>query len=109
MKVLLFAILDNSPVCESLLRDLSKDGYNGTVINTNGLKHVLPKLSNSGVAISLSSMVDDLPQGNLTLFIIIDEEKVEALKAEIRTATHDFTYVKGGMFVLPLISWEGSF
>ena len=109
MKVMLYAVLDHVAETEQLLRNLSSKGYNGTVIPTTGLHHVLPKYDGQSAAISLSSMVDDLPEGNITLFIVIDEEKVEALKAEIRTATHNFTYVKGGMFVLPLISWEGSF
>ena len=54
-------------------------------------------------------IVDDLPQGNLTLFIIIEEEKLEALKNEIRSSTDNFHQIKGGMFVLPLASVEGTF
>ena len=109
MKVMLYVVLDHVAETEQLLRTLSKKGYNGTVIPTTGLHHVLPKFSDGSTAISLATMVDDLPEGNITLFMIIDDDKVDALKDEIRKATHDFTYVAGGMFVLPLISWEGSF
>ena len=109
MKVMLYVVLDHVAETEQLLRDLSKKGYNGTVIPTTGLHHVLPKFSDGSGAISLAMMVDDLPEGNITLFMIMDEETVEAVKKDIREATHDFTYVKGGMFVLPLLSWEGSF
>ena len=54
-------------------------------------------------------LTDDLPSGNLTLFIVIEEEKLEALKQEIREATENWTKIKGGMFVLPLTSVEGTF
>ena len=109
MKVMLYCVLDHVAETEQLLRDLSEKGYNGTVIPTTGLHHVLPKFDDGSAAISLASMVDDLPQGNITLFIVIDEEKVDDLKKVIVEATHDFTYIKGGCFVLPILSWEGSF
>ena len=107
MKVLLFAILDHVDATEKLLHKLSSQGYNGTVIPTSGLHHVLPKFEDTqSGAISLASMVEDLPSGNLTLFIVIEEEKVEELKQE---ATSNFKKVKGGMFILPLVDVEGSF
>jgi uncharacterized protein YaaQ len=110
MKVMLFAILDHVGATEELLRDLSKEGYNGTVIDTVGMHHVLPKFTEKGsAAVSLANLVDDLPKGNLTLFIIIEEEKLETLKNKIREATGNFSDVKGGMFVLPLVSVEGTF
>lgn len=109
MKVMLFAILDRLDATEELLRSLSKEGYNGTVISTTDIKHVLPKLRGEGVSVSLSMIADDLPSGNVTLFIIIDDDKLEALKQEIRDATGNWTKAKGGMFVLPLLSFEGTF
>ena len=110
MKVLLFAILDHVDETEILLHKLSSEGYNGTVIPTSGLHHVLPKFEDTqSGAISLASMVDDLPSGNLTLFIVIEQEKAETLKEEIRNATSNFKKVKGGMFILPLNEVEGSF
>ncbi len=109
MKVLLFAILDHSQKAEDLLRRLSKEGYNGTVIPTSGLHHVLPKFGGEAAAVSLAMLADDMPSGQFTLFVVIDESKVEALKDEIREETGGFTKVRGGMFVLPVASFEGSF
>ena len=54
-------------------------------------------------------MVDDYPQGNLTLFIIIDEKDLGKLKERIRALTGSFKDIPGGMFVLPLSSVEGIF
>lgn len=109
MKVMLFAILDRLDATEELIRSLSKEGYNGTVISTTDIKHILPQLTGGGVSVSLSMLADDLPSGNVTLFIIIDEDKLEDLKQEIRDATGNWTKAGGGMFVLPLLSFEGTF
>lgn len=109
MKQLLFCILDNNDKAEKFLRTLSQDGYNGTVINTTGMHHVLPDVHGHGTAISLASMVDDLPEGNLTLFIVIDETDLEKLKERIRELTNHFEDIPGGMFVLPVSFVEGNF
>ena len=109
MKTLLFVILDHVGATEELLQRLSKEGYNGTVISTTGMHHVLPKFEDQSVSVSLSTIVDGLPSGNLTLFIIIDAEKLESLKSEIREATGEFKLIPGGMFSLPLFDVEGSF
>ena len=51
MKVLLFAILDHVPASEQLIRSLSKEGYNGTVIPTEGMHHVFPEFHEIGAGI----------------------------------------------------------
>lgn len=109
MKVLLFAILDRNEETETLMRRLSKEGYNGTVIPSEGLHHILPTFSDGKKAIALSAMVEDLPHGEFSLFVMIDEEKLEPLQRLIREATGSFKKAKGGMIVLPVASYEGSF
>lgn len=110
MKVLLFAILDHVPASEQLIRLLSKDGYNGTVIPTEGMHHVFPEFHDGkSKAISLAALADDIPDGNFTLFIAIEEDKLPSLQKKIREGTSNFTKVKGGMFVLPATSVEGFF
>ena len=110
MKVLLFAILDHVPASEHLLRSLSKEGYNGTVIPTEGMHHVFPQFSDSKTkAVSLAALTDDVPSGNFTLFIVIEDNHLEELQKEIRVATENFQKIKGGMFVLPVSSVEGFF
>lgn len=109
MKTLLFAILDSNPKAEALLQNLSKAGFNGTVISTAGLHKVLPKLEGQGAAIALSSLVDDLPAGNFTLLIVVDDDRLEEVKDLIREGTGGFVSVKGGMFALPLPFVEGNF
>ena len=107
MKSLLIAILEHVPATEQLIRDLSKQGYNGTVIDAAGLRHVLPKFHDQSAAVSLANLVDDAPSGNITLFIVVDEERKEALKDTLREATGRFETIKGGMLVYPLTDVEG--
>lgn len=108
MKVLLFAILDHVPASEQLLHSLSKEGYNGTVMPTEGMHHVFPQFGDSKTkAVSLAALTDDIPNGNFTLFIVLDDTRLESLQKEIRSATEDFRKIKGGMFVLPVSSVEG--
>ncbi len=108
MKVLLFAILDHVPASEQLLRNLSKEGYNGTVMPTEGMHHAFPQLGDSRVkAVSLAALTDDIPNGNFTLFIVLEDDRLESLQEEIRSATGNFQTIKGGMFVLPVSSVEG--
>lgn len=109
MKVMLFAILDRVEATEELIRRLSKEGYNGTVLSSDSIKHIVPKLQGEGASVSLSMLTDDLPHGNISLFLIIDEAKLDKLKEEIRKATGNWSKAKGGMFVLPLLSIEGTF
>lgn len=107
MKSLVIAILEHTQEAESLIRSLSKEGYNGTVINAAGLHHVLPQFADQSAAVSLATIVDDLPTGNITFFIVVDESRKEHLKEEIRKATDSFKSVKGGMLVFPVTEVEG--
>ncbi len=110
MKVLMFVTLDHVPASEQLIRSLSKEGYNGTVIPTEGMHHVFPQFSDSrSKAVSLAALTDDIPSGNFTLFIVLEEKDLEKLQEEIRSATVNFQKVKGGMFVLPVSRVEGFF
>jgi hypothetical protein len=110
MKVLLFAVLENGDQTEKLLTVLSRDGYNGTVIPTSSLKHVLMGRHEEEPAfLSLSALADNTFEGNTTLYIVVDQEKLEKLQNDIRKYTDRFKKVKGGMFVVPVETFEGSF
>ncbi|MCI1244635.1 MAG: hypothetical protein LKK13_00905 [Bacilli bacterium] len=109
MKVLLFAVLESGHDTEKLLSALSHDGYNGTVIATTSLKHVLMSPHEEEPAfISLSNLADNTFEGNTTLYILVDEEKLPKLQEDIRTYSGNFTKIKGGMFTLPVETFEGS-
>jgi hypothetical protein len=108
MKVLFFAVLEKGAASDSLLKALSVKGYNGTLIQTESLKHVLK--SHDGAAfISLSELADNTPDMNNSMFFIIDETKVPEIKQEFRDFTADFTKAHGAMFIIPIEDFEGSF
>jgi|LAHS01.1.fsa_nt_gb hypothetical protein len=112
MKVLLFAVLDRGPATDALYSAIIADGYNGTIIKTQSLKHILAKNDlESPAVLSLSQIAEDTHEAgqNSTMFVIVDENKLPKLQKDIRQYTENFTKIHGAMFVVPIESFEGSF
>lgn len=108
MKVLFFAVLERGEASDLLLKDLSIKGYNGTLIQTESLKHTL-KGHEGSAFISLSELAENTPDTNNSMFFIIDEAKIPEIKNEFRDYTADFTKAHGAMFIIPIADFEGSF
>ncbi len=109
MKHLIFVILEHSHAAEETLVKLSKMGYNGTVIPSTSLKHTLENDGEVPMFINLSLLEHGKFENNTTLYIVAEEEQVENVLDIIRTTTKHFKRCRGGMFVVPLESYEGSF
>ena len=112
MKVLLFAILERGRETDALYSAIIADGYNGTMIKTQSLKHVLQNEDlEKAAALSLSEIAEDThePGQNSTMFIIVEEAKLARLQKDIREHTGNFKKIHGAMFVVPITSFEGSF
>jgi hypothetical protein len=112
MKVLLFAVLERGRLTDALYSAIIADGYNGTMIKTQSLKHVLQNENfEKAAALSLSEIAENThePGQNSTMFIIVDETKLPRLQEDIRKHTDNFKKIHGAMFVVPLSSFEGSF
>ena len=110
MKHLLFTTLENTKETHDLIQHLSKIGFNGTVLSSTSLKHVLQDEEEDVPSFfSLAHVHESKFVKNTTVYFILDDEDLEVVKAEIRTATKDFTVTKGAMFTAPLDSYEGSF
>ncbi|HNX15825.1 MAG TPA: hypothetical protein PKO28_00395 [Bacilli bacterium] len=110
MKQLLFAILQNTEESHRLFKELHERGYNGTTTETGSISSTLlddpdfqPMFGN------LRQVVSAGFQKNVALYIILDESHVEEVKQLIREATHSFATTRGGMAIIPLVSFEGSF
>ena len=110
MKKILFSVLERGNATDELYSDIIDSGYNGTLIKTQSLKHVLHNDSFKAV-LSLSQIAEDTHEAgqNATIFVIVEEEKLEALKEMIRSHTDTFSTIHGAMFVLPIDEFEGSF
>ena len=110
MKHLLFTVLENNRETHDLIRELSKKGYNGTVLSSTSLKHVLEDEHEDTLSfISLSHIHENRFVQNTTIYFILEEKELEEVQTLIREFTKNFTLVKGGMFVAPIDSYEGSF
>jgi hypothetical protein len=112
MKILLFAILERGNATDALFSAIIADGYNGTIIKTQSLKHVLknPELE-SAAALSLSEIAEETHGSgqNSTMFVIVDDDKLPRLQKDIRDYTENFTKIHGAMFTISLDSFESSF
>ncbi len=110
MKYLLFTTLENTKETYDLIHHLSKLGYNGTVLSSTSLKHILQDEDEDVPSfISLAHFHENKFVQNTTIYFILEEAELEEVKSEIRKATKDFTSTKGGMFSTKIDSFEGSF
>lgn len=107
MKVMLYVVLEKGAATRSLINQIIKDGYNGTLIRTKGLKHMGE--GNEGAYLSLSQIAENTEEASTTIFFILEEEKLNHIKEDIRKYTEGFTKIHGGMFEAPISSFEGSF
>ena len=110
MKHLLFTTLENTKETHDLIHHLSMIGYNGTVLSSSSLKHILHD-ENEDVPsfFSLAHVHENKFVQNTTIYFILEDDELEEVKSEIRKATKEFTNTKGGMFSVALDSYEGSF
>ena len=110
MKHLLFTTLENTKETHDLIHHLSQLGYNGTVLSSSSLKHILHD-ENEDVPsfFSLAHVHENKFVQNTTIYFILEDDELEEVKSEIRNATKEFTTTKGGMFSVALDSYEGSF
>ena len=77
---------------------------------STSLKHVFEDEHEDTLQfVSLSHIDQHKLTQNTTVYFILDEENIESVKQIIREKTANFTNTKGGMFVSPLTSFEGSF
>lgn len=109
MKHLIFAVINRHDITEDTLEALSDAGYNGTVIASSSLRKTLANNGEIPMFVNLVNVDEARYEGNTTLFIVVDEEQVEDVLSIIRKCTKNFTLSDGGMFVLPLEKFEGSF
>ena len=110
MKYLLFIVLENTNQTSNLIKELSLRGINGTVMASTSLKHVFEDEHEDTLQfVSLSHIDQHKLTQNTTIYFILDENNIEEVKQIIREKTGNFTNTKGGMFVTPLESFEGSF
>ena len=111
MKRMLILILDHGNIVDSIFRELSKKGYNATVLQARSIKHLLEDEEHDDITFFNLAHLEkgiSFPASTFCYFII-DEEKIESLKESIRETTNNFKKIKGAMFSYPIPDFEGSF
>lgn len=110
MKHLLFAVFENTTLTNDLVHELSKNDINGTVLASTSLKHMNSSIEEDEVHFLSLRHIDKMHlEDNVTFYAILEDSKINEATSIIRKETEKFTKIKGGMFVLPIESYEGSF
>lgn len=112
MKTILFAVLDRGEKTDLLYQAIIKEGFNGTMIKTQGLRHILERqIYEKPAVLSLSQIAENTHESgqNSTMFFIVEARDLLRLEDLIRQHTDDFKDIHGCMFVLPIQDFEGSF
>ncbi|MCR4879624.1 MAG: hypothetical protein K5906_01540 [Bacilli bacterium] len=109
MKHLLFAVFENSDEAQEVIHELSEHNINGTVLASTSLRHILHSIEEDRSFITLRQLEKRTFEDNTTFYTLLDEKELEEAQEIIRKGTNHFKDVKGGMFVLPVEKYEGSF
>ncbi|MFA5283458.1 MAG: hypothetical protein WC366_03000 [Bacilli bacterium] len=110
MKHLLFAVFENGECTKKVINALSRSGINGTAIASTSLKHILHSIQeDSQDFITLRHLEQAAFEDNTTFYSVLEEKEIRLAQEIIRDVTDHFKKNKGGMFVLPLEDYEGSF
>lgn len=109
MKHLLFAVFENTDGTHDLIHELADQGINGTVLASTSLRHILHSIEEDRSFITLRQLEKRTFEDNTTFYTLLDEEELEKAQKIIREGTNNFKDIKGGMFVLPVEKYEGSF
>ena len=107
-KIELSLVLKNSDKAFYTLEELKREGFNGTVISTESLRHVIEDDPQEHHFLNLRHIEErELMQSILVIFIV-DEDKLETIKNVIRNYTDNFKAIKGCMYSRPMSDYEGS-
>lgn len=111
MKHLLFVVLVNKKETNDLLLKLSQQGFNGTVLSSTSLKHLIHEEEDEDAIsfLSLAHISEKKYVHNTTIYFILEDDDLKIVQQSIRNITENFNVVKGGMFSTPIESYEGSF
>ncbi len=110
MKHLLFAVFENTKYTPDIINELARNGINGTVLASTSLKHFLSDLEDNEINFMTLRHLEKINfEDNTTFYALLEEKEIELATSIIRNKSEKFIKVRGGMFVLPVEQYEGSF
>ena len=108
MKKLLYLILRNSSVAMHTIEEIRKQGFNGTVLNTESVRHLQIEYPENKHFYNLNNYEAKFSQESILCLFVVNEEHLDELKEIIRTYTNAFNDIKGCMFSRSISDFEGS-
>jgi hypothetical protein len=111
MKKALYLILENGTAALDVFESIRDAGYNGTLMHTTSLRHAMDENQPEDTHFFSLAAYERLHSHGEAMFAIfvVDESKLEDLKATVRTHTGNFMEIRGGMYSRSIEDYEGSF
>lgn len=108
-KVMLVLILEKEEYLSKLLLELKDEGiHSATVVNSSGMMGELSALGEEQLISTLRPLFSPAHTENKTIFMILNENKVEIARKTIRSVLGDlFEPETGILFGIPLLFTEG--
>ncbi len=108
MKKILYLVLKNTPKAHETLEALKEKGFNGTVIGSNSLRHMMEYFPEEHTFLNLRQTESIDGSESVMCMFVWDNEVIEVIKEEIRKHTNNFKNIKGFMFTKVVEDYEGS-
>ena len=108
MKKALFVILKNSPEAHDILEELKSEGFNGTLIGSNSLRHAMEYYPDDHNFLNLRHLEDTEVSESILCMFVWDEEVINVIKDKVRKYTNNFRDIKGFMFSKNIEDYEGT-
>ena len=108
MKHVVYLVIKQNPNAFHILEEIRKQGYNGTVVSTESLRHMVDEFPEEHHFINLRQVEHMSLQESIYCLFVVDDDKLEPLKNVIREETQSFQNIKGFMYSKKLEDYEGS-
>ena len=108
MKTALYLVLKSTEDAFHTLELLREDGYNGTLINTESIRHAVDTLPEEHNFYTLRHFEKAEYLASIFCIFVVENDRVEPLKKIIRESTDNFKRIKGFMYTYELKDYEGT-
>lgn len=108
MKKLLYLVLKGNAKAFETLDELKKGGFNATIASAESLKKAISLYPEEHHFFNLRHLEDINNSESVLGLFVIDEDRLEEAKNIVRNNTENFTLIKGFMFSVDLLDYEGS-
>lgn len=108
MRKVLYVVLKNNSEAYEILQNLKNEGFNGTLIGSNSLKHTMDVFPEEHHFLNLRHIEDSESSDFILCMFVWEEDVIEVIREKIRKATGNFKDVHGFMFSKRVEDYEGT-